>query len=258
MSFYPLTPRRVAVSQVFIVLYSGLAAVLGRGWMTFAIILVLIVALALFQARRSSGPLGVKARPEDVEAGKKLYEEESIRELQIKDEGLARDFEAQSKALLTLNLALMAGIVYFIIFWRFLDPLTSFIMENVASSEIAAHFLAFLIYLEGYFVVSTIGFYLASKRMGALPMINMPSSYLVTDRGIVYKGLLTKTAIPFPLPGDVEVRLEEDRRFVELVKRDKRSIVKIRLYARNPKRLYQVIRRYGVAGSGGESRREAD
>ena len=81
-----------------------------------------------------------------------------------------------------------------------------------------------------------------------MTMLNMPSSYTVTEKGIIYKGLISKTAIPFPLPEEVEVRLDEKRKFVELVKKDQKARVTtvLRLYARNPRRLYQAIRRYGV------------
>jgi uncharacterized membrane protein len=243
---YLLTPKRLAMSQFFIILYSALAAVLGRTWITFLLILALIVVLGVWQARRSQGPFGVKAKPEEVEDARELFQEESVRELQMKDEGLAKDIEAQSRALMALNLALLVGLAYFVVFWRFLDPLYLYFKENVVADDRAAHFLAFLVYLEGYFVISTVATYIASRRIGPLPMINMPSSYKVTEKGIVYKGLISKTALPFPLPSGVEVRLDESRRFVELVKRDKRSVVVLRLYSKNPRRLYQIIKRYGL------------
>ena len=245
---YLLSRRRLLLSQVFIVLYSVLAAILGRGWKTFVVIILLIVAMSYIQSRRSQGPLGVKVKPETVEGARALYREDSVRELQLNDKGLPKDFEAQSKALMSLNLALMAGLLYFIVFWRFLDPLYFFIKDNIVSNDIAAHFLAFLAYLEGYFVVSTASLYIASRRIGPMTMLNMPSSYTVTEKGIVYKGLISKTAIPFPLPEEVEVRLDEKRKFVELVKKDQKARVTtvLRLYARNPRRLYQAIKRYGV------------
>ncbi len=249
---YLLSPRRLALSQFFIVLYSALAAVLGRGWLTFALILVLIIGLALFQARRSRGPLGAKAKPEEVESGRLLYAEESVRDLQLGDEGLARDFESQSRAILALNAALLVGLVYFVVFWRALDPLYYFFKDNVIDNDIAAHFLAFLTYLEGYFVISTAALFIASRRIGFITMLNMPSSYRVTEKGIVYKGLISTTAIPFPLPEGVEVRLNEKRKFVELVRRDEKAktVTVLRLYARNPKRLYSLIRRHGLGEKG--------
>lgn len=254
MSYF-LERNRIILSQAFIILYSILAAILGRSWQTFAVIIVLFIVLSLLMSRRSKGPIGVKAKPEEVESSRKLYEESSTRELQMKDEGLASDLQEQSKALMSLNLVMVVGLAYFFLFWRFIDALYEFFYANVVANEMAAHFLAFLAYFEGYFVINTVSAFIASKRMGPMININMPSSYTVTEKGIVYKTLISKAALPFPLPDGIEVRLSESRKFVELRKKNEKLDFRLRLYAKNPKRLYTVIERYGL-GKGGETRRE--
>ncbi len=245
-----VTPRQLLVSQAFIVAYSLLAAVLGRNWVTFAVIILLIIAFTVWQSRRQQPPLGPKAG-EEVEKGRVLYEESSTRELQLKDEGLARDFEAQARVMMTLNAVMLVSLAYFFLFWGYLDRLYQLIKSNFVANDVAAHFLAFLIYFEGYFVISTVLRVLALRRAPKLPMVTMPSEYKVTDKGIVYKGLLSWTRIAFPLPEDARVRVDEERRFVEIERERGKSVYVLRLYARNPRRLYQVLTRYGLGSRGG-------
>ncbi|BAN90995.1 DUF2208 family protein [Aeropyrum camini] len=253
MSMY-LSRNRIILSQAFIILYSLLASILGRNWKTFAVIIVLFIILSVIMSRRSKGPLGVKADPAEIESARRLYEEKGARELQMKDEGLASDLQEQSKALMSMNLIMIVGLAYFILFWRFIDPLYEFMISNVTSHELLAHFLAFLAYFEGYFLVNTVTAYVVSKRSGPMITINMPTEYSVSEKGIVYKGLLSKTAIPFPLPEGVKVSVNEQRKFVEIRKVNTKTDFRLRLYARNPKRLYTIIERYGLGSR--ESRRE--
>lgn len=245
-----VTPRQLLVSQAFIIVYSLLAAVLGSSWVTFALIIVFIVAFTVWQTRRQQPPLGERAG-EEVERGRVLYEERGTRELQMRDEGLVRDFEAQAKVMMTFNMVMLVSLAYFFLLWNHVDDLYQLIKERFVANDVAAHFLAFLIYFEGYFVISTVLRLLALRRAPKMPMITMPSEYKVTDKGIAYKGLLSWTRIAFPLPGDASVRLEERRGFVEIVREKGKMVYVLRLYARNPKRLYQVINRYGLGSRGG-------
>jgi len=245
-----VTPRQLLVSQAFIVVYSLLAAVLGRSWITFAIIIVLVIAFTVWQSRRQQPPLGPRGG-EEVESGRVLYEEKATRELQMRDEGLARDFEAQAKAMMTLNIVMIVSLAYFFLFWNHVGTLYEWIRERIIANDVAAHFLAFLIYFEGYFVISTVLRILALRRAPKMPMITMPGEYRVTDKGITYKGLMSQTRIAFPLPDDVDVRLDEKRGFVEVVREKGKTVYVLRLYARNPRRLYQVLTRYGLGSRGG-------
>ena len=253
MSF-EVTPRQLLMSQVFIVVYSLLASILGRNWITFAVIIVLIAVFMVWQSRRQQPPLGSKAG-EEVESGKVLYEEKATRELQMKDEGLAKDFEEQARVMMSMNAVMLVSLAYFFLFWGHVGTLYEVIKENLVANDIIAHFIAFLIYFEGYFVISTLLRILALRRAPKLPMVTMPGEYKVTDKGIAYKGLLNWTRIAFPLPEDAKVRVDEDRRFVEIVREKGKTVYVLRLYARNPKRLYQVLTRYGLGSRG--ARREA-
>jgi uncharacterized membrane protein len=44
----------------------------------------------------------------------------------------------------------------------------------------------------------------------------------------------------------VAIRVEEKRGFVDIVNEGKASLTILRLYSRDPRRLYEVLRKYGM------------
>jgi len=89
----------------------------------------------------------------------------------------------------------------------------------------------------------------ALSRVKKLPALNIPTSYIVTDKGVVIKGLVTTKGVKFPLPPDVRLNMDKNRRFVELVRDGRRTVTKLRLYTRNPEKLYDILRRVALASS---------
>ncbi len=238
------------MGQAFVILYSLLAAILGRETRTFIIIFILFIVAAIIQSRRGKGPLGIsKAKPEEILEGKKLYSEEKIRDIQLKDEKLMEDLQEQSRFSMYTSASMFVGIAYFFLLWPQIDSLYEFFLTYTGNSEVMAHFLAFLVFFEGLFVINQAAMIVAMKKAGKMPVINIPQSYTVTDKGIVIGGLIGKSGIKFPLPSDVQVRVNTKRGFVELVREGKRSIMKVRLYSRNPKRLYELVKKYGAQRS---------
>ncbi|MEN2999409.1 MAG: DUF2208 domain-containing protein [Acidilobaceae archaeon] len=239
--------QRLVQSQVFVLIYAAIAAVLGITLQTFLLALVLILVATYVQNRLfSKNPYG-KARPEQVLSARKLYEEKNTREIQAQDEGLYLDMQPQLRYMMWLNLSLLPGLAYFFLAWGRLGDLQAF-LKTYFESELIVNFLAFLIYMEGFFVVNQLALLLAANRVGKVSFINYPTEYTVTSAGIVYRSFISSTAIPFPLPQSIDVRMDEKRSFVDLVTEGKRSSTVIRLYARNPKRLYELIRRHSVTG----------
>jgi uncharacterized membrane protein len=187
----------------------------------------------------------VKVRVEDVASARKLVEERDLRELQAKDEGLIRDMEAQIKFTTILMLSTLVGLVYFFIAWRYVPSLYE-LLKGYVGGDFLAHMLAFLLYLEGFFIISQVSIEIALRRVGRITVITMPNEYIVTTKGIVYRGFLSSTALAFPLNPHVTIRLDEKRGFVDIVSEGKVSSTVLRLYSRDPRRLYEIIRRYGV------------
>ncbi|MCX8196535.1 MAG: DUF2208 domain-containing protein [Acidilobaceae archaeon] len=245
MSQYLENPwQRLLQSQVFVIIYAAIAAVLGITLQTFLLALLIIVVATYLQNRLfGKNPFG-SARPEEVLSAKRLYEEKNARELQAQDEGLYLDMQPQLRFMMWMNLSLLPGLAYFFLAWGRLGELQVF-LRSYLDSELLVNFLAFLLYMEGFFIINQVALLLAARRVGRVEFISYPSEYTVTASGIVYKAFISSSALPFPLPDNVKVRLDEKRGFVDLVNEGKRSSTVVRLYARNPKRLYEILKRHG-------------
>ncbi|MEB3807162.1 MAG: DUF2208 domain-containing protein [Desulfurococcales archaeon] len=222
------------------------AAVLGKNYKTFILVFILIIIISILQNRSGKNPLGqVKVPPEEVLKGRKLYEEENARELQTKDLDIMKDMQEQSRFTMYTSMGMFIAMLYFFLLWNYVDALYQYVSVYTGPGKLA-EFLAFLIYFEGLFVINQLVYIWALRKVGKVTMLQPAPSYTVTDKGIVIKGLVGKTAITFPLPDDIEVNVNEKRKFVELVKKSKRTVTKLRFYAKNPKRLAEVIKRYGL------------
>ena len=245
--YYENRLLRIGLGQFYIIVYSLIAAWLGIGLRTFLIIMLLVVVTTYIQSRLfSRNPMSsVKVRVEDVAGARKLVEERDLRELQAKDEGLIRDMEAQIKFTTTLMLSTFVGLVYFFIAWPYVPSLYE-LLKGYVGGDFLANMLAFLLYLEGFFIISQVSTEIALRRAGRITVISMPNEYIVTTKGIVYRGFLSNTALAFPLNPHVTIRLDEKRGFVDIVSEGKVSSTVLRLYSRDPRRLYEIIRRYGV------------
>lgn len=245
--YYESRWLRLVLGQVYILIYAILAAWLGWNVKTFAIILLLIIVTSYIQNKLLSGnPVSsVKATVDDVIKARKLIEEKNLRELQSKDEGLIGDMQSQLRFSTFMMMGTFVGLLYFLIAWRRIPELYE-LLKGYLGSDFLSHMIAFLLYLEGFYVISQLSTEIALRMTGRIKVISMPNEYIVTTKGIVYRGLLSSTAIAFPLNPHVDVRLEEKRGFVDIVNEGKRSSTIIRLYSRDPRRLYDVIRRYGL------------
>jgi len=240
--------RRALTSQLYFVAYSAVLAIVGRGPLLYALFFLFIIMTILLQSRRGKSPLGTKkVKPEEILSGRRLYEEKSAREIQMKDEKLLVEIQDQSKATMTLTMSSFVGLIYFFILWRHIYDIEGLIQPHVGAEKLAL-FLAFLLYFEGFFVVSTGLQLYAMRRIGKMPLYNMPTAFTVTDRGIVLKGLIGQSGIPFPLPDNVKISYNAKRGYAEIVREDEKSIVKLRFYTRNPKKLADILERYGVKG----------
>lgn len=237
---------RIVIGQLAIILYSLFATILGRNYKTFILVFILIIAISVIQMRRSKNPLGQeKVSPETVLSGKKLYREENARELQTSDTGVLQDIQEQSRFTLYNSLGMVGAMAYFILFWNHINALYEFFAIRLGEGKLA-EFAAFLVFFEGLFVINQLAYFYAIRKVGKVNMMQMATSYTVTDKGIVIEGMIRKVTVTFPLPEDIKIVVNEKRKFVELVKEGKRTRMRLRFYSRNPKRLAEVIRRYGL------------
>ncbi len=241
--------QRLLVGQAFILVYSGLAAVLGRTTKTFVIIMILFVLYIVWQSRRAKAA-GPQVDAEEIDAARVLFEEKKGRDYQMEDVGLVDEVQEQAKATMYMSIGSFVTLGLFFLLWPHLDAIYNAVLPYVNGSERLAHFIAFLIYFEIVFAASNISYIYAMRKTGKMTVMQMPTEFRITQKGIVFRGLLKKQAIPFPLPEGFEVRVEEKRRFVELVKEEKDKIIRLRLYTGNPRRVYDLVKRLGHADQG--------
>ncbi len=237
--------QRLLIGQVSMLLYSALAAVLGKNYKTFMLAFLLVIIMSLLLNKRGKNPLGQEKVPlETVLSGKKLFEESNVRNIQMKDTDIMKDMEEQSKFTMYSSLGTVAAMVYFVTVWKYIDHLHMWFLNYMSSDKLAL-FLAFLVYFEGIFIINQLFMYWAIMKVGKVTVVQTPSSYTVTDKGIVMGGLIGKTTITFPLPEDTFLSTNEKRGFVELIRHGKRSVIKIRFYTKRVKRLEELLRKYG-------------
>lgn len=239
--------QRLLVGQAFILLYSGLAAVLGRTTKTFVIIMILFILYIVWQSRRSKAA-GPQVDAEEIDAARVLFEEKKGRDYQMEDVGLVDEVQEQAKATMYMSIGSFITLGLFFLLWPHLDAIYNAVLPYVNGNERLAHFIAFLVYFEIVFAANNLSYIYAMRKTGKMIVMQMPTEFRITQKGIVFRGLLKKQAVPFPLPEGFDVRYDEKRRFVELVKEEKDKIVRLRLYTGSPRRAYDLIRRLGYAG----------
>ncbi len=234
--------KRALISQAYLVVYSALAAIVGRGKLLWLVILLFFIVMIVVQTRMGGGPLGQKrVRAEDLEVGRTLHEEKNLRELQMNDEDLIVEMQQQSKNTMTMSLGTFIALGYFFLLWNKIPALEAYFADKWGLGVKAAMFLAFLLYFEGVFIINQLFILYSLKKIGKMPVISMPQGFKITDKGIILQGIIGRQALKFPLPDDVKIEVNEKRKFVELFKVGKRSIARIRLYTRSPKKVYDLI-----------------
>lgn len=241
------TPRQVALSQVMVILFAAAFALLPHRYYLL-IILLYIVVFPIILSKSGKGP-GTKGRIDEIEAGVTLLDEKNAQQIMSRDLQLAEELQAQIK---TMTTAFLLMPVVLIFFWLYEKYLFAPVVDLFSSRELGK-FVSTFIMFEGSFIISRASMVYASKKTTSqAQMLVMPQKYRVTSRGIVSKSLGSRIAIPFPLK-DFKVHMEPKRKFVELVPLDpKKARGKIRLYTKDPYKLYNILQRYVEEKKGGE------
>ncbi len=259
MSYMEKMSRMIALNQLYIIVYSALAAVIGVNIYLFLLIFVFIAISMIVQTVLTSSNLNEKGSyVAEILSGKRLFHEDNTRAIQTRDQQIYLDLQEQTKFSLYTTFGVLIGLAYFFALWRDVPYLANFIalkafgasMADLPSLEARASlFIAFLAYFEGYFVINQAIMTWALRRVQKLPALNVPASYTITDKGVVIKGLVTTKGIKFPLPPDVRVNLDRNRRFVELIREGRRTVTKLRFYTKNPDKLYDILRKAAFSTS---------
>jgi len=234
----------------------GIAAMIFFAYMTtympemlstlFIAYIGVVMAITFLLTGRS-----VKKIIEDIEyiqEGKKLFsaKKETVEKLRMMDMPLLKN-ELKGQGLIFAIYFLPIILVIALIFFPqlrtgMISTLETYVKGYTADEHIA-RFAAYLGFYFTFYVVSILT--LLANRLyqgrGEGGMLVIPSTYVVTDRGVI---LDERTPVKFPFRG--EVKVNEKRKYVELLVEStgqpgSPQKVKYRLYTRQPRHLYEII-----------------
>ena len=226
--------RLVLVSQASMLVFALVISYAPQLYWAVLLVYFIVLGSTMFMAqRRFTG----KVSANEVLMGRRLYAEDKAMDIAVKDEELTRELAAQFRPMVMSFVGLVIAIAVFWLFSAFHGSIVD-ALKPVVGSEKLANFLYWVIVFETVFIATRVtGYAFAGGLLKGSQPPFIPSKYVVTDRGIAIPGALG-VAIPFPLPSEYRVTLNERRGFVEIVDGKGR---RIRLYARNPRRLYELI-----------------
>ncbi len=235
--------KQLLLGQISIIIFSLAAGFIGRGSKGYWLFVIVYFAAYALLLQKLGQPGGVKkTNPAEVEAGRILHEEKNSMQLLSNDREYQREMQEQMRMMQTNMYMMLAVLAYFFIAYK---PILQALAPLFNNPKIG-YSIAYLALFEGSFALSGGGQLYTMRKMKKMGkktvMINTPRSFLVTSEGIVYQGIVSKTAIKFPIT-DHEIRYDAKRKFVELVKETNNMITKIRLYTKSPEKVYEIITR---------------
>jgi len=240
--------RQILLGQVSIIVFSVAGAFFRQyyGYIILGYFILFFIVSSKLSKRSISGK---KIDLEEFRRARKLVEEKNARDIMMEDPGLANDMGEQMKVMKVMMLPSVITMLYYFILWSRV-PFFGDKLSLQLNDEVLGHFLAFLLFFEGGFLLSWIGRLAMLRRTDRLVTFNMPTQYTVTDKGILIGGVLGSRPLPFPLEGNVKLNIDEKRRFVEIESVAGKNVVKMRFYTRSPRRLYDIIEKYGLRDRG--------
>jgi uncharacterized membrane protein len=230
----------VLISQLYLFVLAAVLAIAPRYYLLVLLVyFALVFMFSALSARRTVR--GARVSREEVEAARRLFVEKDALDIAAADDELLKLYTRQAKATLIT-------FAFFPLYWaifeaaRRLQPSFAELLEAHGVSGRLAGFLLWVMAFEAMFAISFLSrrLILGARASQQPPMV--PRAYEVTEKGIVIKGAMG-SVIGFPLPDDAEVHLDESKGYVEIVFG---KGGRIRLYTKKPRRLYDLIMRFGV------------
>ncbi|MCS7108389.1 MAG: DUF2208 family protein [Sulfolobales archaeon] len=113
------------------------------------------------------------------------------------------------------------------------------VIHSFEGADLTIKFFGFLLGYEiPYVAVTVVNLF---TRKSVRYMIQVIRDFTIYDRGIVGSGV----SIKFPLASNYEVKVEAGRKFVEIAKIDKNSIIRYRFYSKSYDRIADIVNKYG-------------
>ena len=234
------------VSTALLILFAYVSTYFPEHVGTLFLVYVLaVLAVTAIVAGRSAA--AIYKDLEYVKSGKTLLSVSSseVAKLKSRDRELNRELSAQTKAMapqLVTPFVVMFALFIPAVREGALRGLASLVAQTNLSGQ-AGRFLTFLLFYGLLTLILYLVNYIAGRRLQrAGGRLDVPSFYLVTERGLVLEG-----RVPLKAPLTVQsVRVDTRRRFVELQVRSRSGlgggVSRVRLYCENPRELEALLR----------------
>lgn len=198
------------------------------------LIFILSMFIVMYITFRTSLKHIVGSEAKEIREGRKLLEikSEDVMNIVRYDTKLNEELKPMMKTSI-LSFANM----FIILAWYYIY--FNVVIRAFEGADLTMKFVGFLLGYEIPYVAVTIVNLLTRKSVRT--MIQVIRNFTIYDRGILGSGV----SIKFPLSSDYVVRVEPSRKFVEVAKVDKNSVIKYRFYSKNFDRIADIVNRYG-------------
>jgi len=234
------------LSVALLVLFAYVSTYFPEHVGTFFLVYML-AALAVTAMMAGRSATAIYRDLDYVKSGKLLLSVSSdeVAKLKSRDRELGRELSEQTKAIVPQLVA-----PFVIMFALLIPDVREGVLGGLASlvdqlnlSEQAERFLSFLLFYGLLTLTLYLVNYAAGKRLQrAGGRLEVPSFYLVTDRGLVLEG-----RVPLKAPISAQsVKVDTRRRFLELQVRTQAGLgggtSRVRLYCENPRELEALLK----------------
>ncbi len=222
------------LGQILMIIFAAVLAFAPSLYILAFIGYFVVLASMMFIMQRRIG----KGSVNKVLSGRILLKEEKAMDIALRDEELNQELAGQAKVFASSIASLFIVLGLFSFATMFKPQIVEYLHSSLGNVHVA-QFVYWLSLYELLFIFSRIISRIFTRGVDMHQFPVMPPRYVVTDRGIAAPGVLSGFAIEFPFPEEYEVVLHEKRWFVEIRTGEKGR--KIRLYTKNPRRLYELI-----------------
>jgi uncharacterized membrane protein len=174
----------------------------------------------------------------EIRGSKKLYEEESAEVLRLMalDTQLTQEMKPLAVSSFLSLFAIFITLVWYYLYFNFAGSLA-----HDPSLTDFSRFLNFLIgYEVPYVIMLAISF---RQNKASKSFAQIPRNYALFEQGLVGQGIVVKSPMD-----NYEIKLDSKRKFVEIVGKDEKKPIRIRLYSSKPDELFELIRNTGSQG----------
>ncbi len=204
---------------------------------TFTFILFLISALIFTTVMMRKSKSVSKVPLSEIRSGRLLYKADpsEVSEIQRNDVELIKELKPMLRlSIMSLAMSLATLLLWYRIYFPYVNALLG---ESVNLTYKALMYL--IGYEVPYILISLVN---QLSRRSVKEFVQILNSYEVYDRGLVGSSIV----LSFPLESSkYRVLLNSKRGYVDIIHKSGKTVLKYRLYSKNPERLFDVIKWYG-------------